>query len=75
MPTIRKKTAKEQLIELRNGGRPLEELIAERFERGLSPRKIAPELDMHFTSIYDFANDFGLKPPGRKKVEETAGAT
>lgn len=66
----RKKTAKVRLIEILHGGTAFEKLLQKDFERGLSPRQLQVKYDMHFTVIYDYAREFGLKPPGRAKRDE-----
>lgn len=67
-----RETARIRLLE-KMLKRPFRDVLAERFDSGLSAREIAPEFDMHFTEVYRLANRYGLTLPSRKKPElETA---
>lgn len=65
----KKKTPKVQLIEYLHGT-TFRALLEQDFARGLTPRMLEPKYDMHFTLIYAYARDYGLKPPGRRKRQE-----
>lgn len=70
-----KKTLKVQLTELKHGGTPFEELVLERWDRGMSVRQIAVDLGWHWTNLYDQIELLGIALPDRQKDHATAVAT
>ena len=58
--SVMEKSRAVQLIELRHGGRPIEELLAERLNRGERHRQIAAEWGVAEITISKWKKQFGL---------------
>lgn len=58
----REKSRAVRLIELQHGGRPIEELLAERLNRGDGHREIAEEWEVAPITIAKWKKHFRLQP-------------